>query len=114
MKIGFIGLGTMGRHMASNLMKAGDQLVVNDVRRDAAAPHVQGGATWAETPRAVAEATEVVFTSLPGPLEVEAVALGEHGLRAGAAGDKAYFDLSTNSPVRFRRVHQGVQRRRVH
>src|SRR5258705_9169140 len=99
MKIGFIGLGTMGRHMASNLMKAGHQLVVNDVRRDAAAPHVQGGATWAETPRAVAEATEVVFTSLPGPLEVEAVAPGEPGPRAGPPADKSYFHLSTTSPA---------------
>ena len=73
MKIGFIGLGTMGRHMASNLMKAGHELVVHDVRPEAAAPHVQAGASWADTPRGVAEATEVVFTSLPGPPEVEAV-----------------------------------------
>src|SRR5258705_13576676 len=114
MKIGFIGLGTMGRHMASNLMKAGDQLVVNDVRRDAAAPHVQGGATWAETPRAVAEATEVVFTSLPGPPEVEAVALGEQGLGAGRAAGKAYFSLSTNSPALVRRFHPGFKRRGSH
>ncbi len=74
MKIGFIGLGTMGRHMASNLMKGGYELVVNDVRREAAAPHLKAGATWADTARAVAEATDVVFTSLPGPVEVEAVA----------------------------------------
>ena len=70
MKIGFIGLGTMGRHMASNLMKGGYELVVNDVRREAAAPHLKAGATWADTPKAVAEATEIVFTSLPGPIEV--------------------------------------------
>ena len=56
MKIGFIGLGTMGRHMASNLMKGGYELVVNDVRREAAAPHLKAGATWADTPRAVASA----------------------------------------------------------
>ena len=86
MKIGFIGLGTMGRHMASNLMKGGHELVVNDVRREAAAPHLKAGATWADTPRAVAEATEVVFTSLPGPVEVEAVALGEQGLAVRARG----------------------------
>ena len=102
MKVGFIGLGTMGRHMASNLMKGGHQLVVNDVRRDAAAPHLQAGATWADTPRAVAEATEVVFTSLPGPAEVEAVALGEQGLGAGLSAGKVYFDLSTNSPALVR------------
>ena len=74
MKIGFVGLGTMGRHMAANLMKAGHELVVHDVRREAAAPHRQAGASWADAPRGVAEAAEVVFTSLPGPQEMEAVA----------------------------------------
>ena len=64
MKIGFIGLGTMGRHMASNLMTAGHELVVHDVRREATAPHREAGARWAETPRGVAEATDVVFQAL--------------------------------------------------
>src|SRR2546428_6337140 len=98
MKVGFIGLGTMGRHMASNLMKGGHQLVVNDVRREAAAPHVQAGAVWAETPRAVAEATDVVFTSLPGPPEGEAGALGGQGLGGGLGAGKAAFDLSAHPP----------------
>jgi len=114
MKVGFIGLGTMGRHMASNLMKGGHQLVVNDVRREAAAPHVQAGAVWADTPRAVAEATDVVFTSLPGPPEVESVALGEQGLGAGLAAGKAYFDLSTNSPGLVRKIHEVFKRRGIH
>ena len=114
MKIGFIGLGTMGRHMASNLMKGGHQLVVNDVRQEAAAPHRQAGATWAATPREVAAATDVVFTSLPGPVEVEAVALGEQGLLAGLGAGKAYFDLSTNSPGLVRRLHEIFRGRGVH
>jgi len=114
MKVGFIGLGTMGRHMASNLMKGGHQLVVNDVRREAAAPHLQAGATWADSPRAVAEATEVVFTSLPGPVEVEAVALGEQGLGAGLAAGKVYFDLSTNSPALVRRIHEVFKKKGIH
>jgi len=114
MKVGFIGLGTMGRHMASNLMKGGHQLVVNDVRREAAAPHLQAGATWADTPHAVAEATEVVFTSLPGPVEVEAVALGEQGLGAGLAAGKVYFDLSTNSPALVRRIHEAFKKKGIH
>ena len=80
MKIGFIGLGMMGSGMAANLQKAGHQLVVHDLRRVAAEPYLTAGATWADTPRAVAEASEVVFTSLPGPPEVEAVALGDNGL----------------------------------
>ena len=67
MKVGFIGLGTMGASMASNLQKAGYDLVVNDTRPDAAKPHVAAGAEWVDTPRAVGEAAEVVFSSLPGP-----------------------------------------------
>ena len=114
MKVGFIGLGTMGRHMASNLIKGGYELVVNDVRREAAAPHLKAGATWADTPKAVAEATEVVFTSLPGPVEVEAVALGEQGLLAGLAAGKAYFDLSTNSPALVRKIHEIFKQRGIH
>ena len=55
MPIGFIGLGTMGTRMAGNLQKAGYSLVVNDLRKDAAAPHLAAGAVWADTPRAVAE-----------------------------------------------------------
>jgi 3-hydroxyisobutyrate dehydrogenase-like beta-hydroxyacid dehydrogenase len=114
MKIGFIGLGTMGRHMASNLMAAGHELVVHDVRREATAPHREAGARWAETPRGVAEATDVVFTSLPGPAEVEAVALGEQGLLAGLAAGKVYFDLTTNAPALVRRIHAVFVARGIH
>src|SRR2546422_2322912 len=90
--------------MASNLIRAGHALVVHDVRREAAAPHRDAGAGWADTPRAVAEATDVVFTSLPGPPEVEAVALGEQGLLAGLKAGKVYFDLTTNAPAPVRRI----------
>ena len=114
MKIGFIGLGTMGRHMASNLIKAGHALVVHDVRREAAAPHLQAGARWADTPRELAQASEVVFTSLPGPPEVEAVALGDQGLLAGLAAGKVYFDLSTNAPALVRRIHEVFMARGIH
>jgi 3-hydroxyisobutyrate dehydrogenase-like beta-hydroxyacid dehydrogenase len=114
MNVGFIGLGTMGRHMASNLMKGGHKLVVYDVRREAAEPHLKAGATWAASPRAVAEATDVVFTSLPGPAEVEAVALDEKGgLIAGLTSGKVYFDLSTNSPALVRRIHDVFKARGI-
>jgi 3-hydroxyisobutyrate dehydrogenase len=105
MKVGFIGLGIMGASMASNLMKAGHELVVHDIKRDAAAPHLKAGAVWADTPRQLAEATEVVLTSLPGPPEMESVALGENGLLSGMVKGKVYFDLTTNSPAVVRRVH---------
>ena len=115
MNVGFIGLGTMGRHMASNLQKGGHKLVVYDVRREAAEPHIEAGATWAASPRAVAEAADIVFTSLPGPVEVEAVALDEKGgLIAGLTADKVYFDLSTNSPTLVRRIHDVFKARGIH
>jgi 3-hydroxyisobutyrate dehydrogenase-like beta-hydroxyacid dehydrogenase len=111
MKIGFIGLGNMGRHMARNLIKAGHELVVHDLRREAAAQHCQAGAKWADTPRQVAEATDMVFTSLPGPPEVEAVVFGAKGLLEGLAEGKAYFDLTTNAPSLVRRIHEVLARR---
>ena len=114
MKIGFIGLGTMGHHMASNLIAAGHQLVVNDLREEAGKPHLAAGAVWAQTPMQAAEQTEVVFTSLPGPPEVEAVALGDTGLLNGMSPGKAYFDLSTNAPATIRRLHGIFAERGVH
>ena len=106
MKVGFIGLGTMGRHMAANLQKAGHEVVVHDVRREAAESHIKNGARWADSPRAVAEATEVIFASLPEPKDVESVALDEkNGLLSGMTAGKAFFDLSTNSPTLVRRLH---------
>jgi 3-hydroxyisobutyrate dehydrogenase-like beta-hydroxyacid dehydrogenase len=114
MQVGFIGLGTMGASMAANLQRAGHRLVVHDRRREAAAPHLAAGALWAETPRQVGAAAEVVFTSLPGPPEVEAVALGPEGLIAGMRADGAFFDLSTNSPTTVRRIHAAFAERGVH
>ena len=105
MKVGFIGLGIMGASMASNVQKGGHELIVHDIRPETAKPHLEAGAVWAGSPRQVAEASEVVLTSLPGPPEVEAVALGDEGLLAGLSAGKAYFDLSTNSPTVVRRLH---------
>ena len=104
--IGFIGLGTMGASMAANLQEAGYELVVHDIVREAAEPHLRAGAQWADTPRAVAEAARVVMTSLPGPAEVEAVVLHpETGIAAGLRTGAVYFDLSTNSPTVVRQLH---------
>lgn len=105
MKVGFIGLGTMGSHMAYNTLQGGFDLVVHDINRDAAGRHLEEGATWVDSPRAVAEASDVMFSSLPGPPEVEAVALGDSGMLSGISAGKVYFDLSTNSPTLIRRVH---------
>jgi len=105
MQVGFIGLGTMGASMAANLQKAGHRLVVHDLRRAAAEPHLAAGAVWAPSPDNVAAAADIVFTSLPGPPEVETVALGKNGLIESMRPGTAYFDLSTNSPTLVRRIH---------
>ena len=106
MRVGFIGLGTMGSSMALNVRAAGYDMVVNDIRREAGAPHLNAGATWGNTAREVAEAADIVFTSLPGPKEVEQVALAENGLLAGMRRGATWFDLSTNSPTVVRRLHE--------
>ena len=114
MKVGFIGLGTMGGSMAFNTIQGGHELVVHDIRRESATRHLEAGATWADSPREVAEASDIVFTSLPGPTEVEAVFLGDDGILQGMSPGKVYFDLSTSTPNLIRRLHdiasgQGVQ-----
>jgi 3-hydroxyisobutyrate dehydrogenase len=114
MRIGFIGLGNMGGPMALNLIKAGHSLIVHDVRREAAAPHLQQGATWVDSPQAVAHASELILTSLPGPREVEAVALGPGGIIHGAVTGTIYADLSTGSPTVMRRLHAAFKERGVH
>ena len=114
MKVGFIGLGTMGSSMAYNTLQGGHELVVHDIQRESATRHLEAGATWADTPRQVAEASDIVFTSLPGPTEVEAVALGEDGLLSGMSAGKVYFDLSTSSPGLIRRIHEEFAAKGVH
>ena len=96
MKIGFVGLGAMGRPMAMSLQRAGHDLQVHDLRR------VEGFANFKASITEAAKDCELLFTSLPGPAEVAAVASQiESSLKGGAA----WFDLSTNSPSAVRRVH---------
>ncbi|MGA8760133.1 MAG: NAD(P)-dependent oxidoreductase [Stellaceae bacterium] len=105
MRVGFIGLGMMGKGMAANLQKAGHNLVVHDLSRAAAEPFLTKGAVWANSPKQVAEQTEVIFTSLPVPADVESVALGANGLIEGMRPDTAFFDMSTNSVAVVRKIH---------
>ena len=113
MKVGFIGLGTMGGHMAYNALQGGHELVVHDIRRESATRLLEAGAVWADTPREVAEASDIVLTSLPGPVEVEAVALGEDGIGQGLTAGKVYLDLSTSTPGLIRKIHQALSARGI-
>ena len=114
MLVGFIGLGTMGGPMAANLQKAGYKLVVHDLHRQAASHHLAAGAQWAESPAALARKTEVIFSSLPEPSDVEAVALGPDGLISGMKAGSAYFDLSTNAPSLVKKLHTAFSEKGLH
>ena len=114
MRVGFIGLGTMGASMAYNCLQGGNEMVVHDIRRESATRHLEAGADWADSPREVAEASEIVFTSLPGPTEVEAVGLGEDGILDGMSEGKVYFDLSTSTPTLIRHIHEQAAARGIH
>ncbi|MYC07944.1 MAG: NAD(P)-dependent oxidoreductase [Chloroflexi bacterium] len=112
MKIGFIGLGNMGGGMAANVLRAGYDLTVHDLRRESATPLLEAGASWADTPAELAASCDIVLTSLPGPREVEAIALGEGGVLEGMGSKAAeggesggvYVDLSTSSPTLIRDI----------
>ncbi|HEY7742427.1 MAG TPA: NAD(P)-dependent oxidoreductase [Burkholderiales bacterium] len=103
MRVGFIGLGMMGGSMALNAGAAGFSMTVHDLRREAAERHLKAGARWAGSAGDAARGADVVFTSLPGPREVESVA--DRLLDAMQPG-AAWFDLSTNSPTVVRRLHE--------
>jgi 3-hydroxyisobutyrate dehydrogenase-like beta-hydroxyacid dehydrogenase len=114
MRIGFVGVGTMGRPIAGCLIAAGHRLTVHDARTDAMSAMIGEGAAVADNPAEAAYAAEVVFTSLPGPREVEAVALDpEKGVFAGLRKGGTYIDLTTNSPATVRRVAEAARKRDV-
>ena len=107
MDVGFIGLGHMGQHMARHVAEAGHNVAAFDLRQDAiarllATPSTRQGRSVAE----VAAEAEVVFTSLPGPPEVESVATGPDGLLDSMRSGSVYVDLSSNSPSTVRRLYK--------
>jgi 3-hydroxyisobutyrate dehydrogenase len=110
-KIGFIGLGNMGGPMSRNLLAAGHDVAVHDVRQETAGELVSLGATWRATPRATGADREVVITMLPTPRHVESVLLGPDGLLDGLAPGAVWIDMSTSVPddkVREAAVAHGV------
>jgi 2-hydroxymethylglutarate dehydrogenase len=104
MKIGFIGIGQMGKHMSRRLLEAGYDLTVNDQVKDAAKPLLEKGAHWAETAKEVAISCPVVITMLPTPQVIDHVVSGSNGLKEGWKSGDIYIDMSTNSPSTIRRI----------
>ena len=112
-RIGFIGLGIMGKPMAQNLLKAGYSLVVYNRSRPAMEALADEGAVLAESPQAVAQQTEVVISCVSDSPDVEAVALGSKGVIEGAKPGALYIDMSTIAPATARKVYTALKEKGV-
>lgn len=112
--VGFIGLGSMGGGMTRNLLKAGFPLVVTDLRREAAAGLIAGGAIWAETAAEVAASSDVVITMLPTPRHVSDAVTGADGVLAGIRDGGTWIDMSTSVPEVADGVRAATEGRGLH
>tara|TARA_Y100000588_G_scaffold126107_1_gene138147 strand:- start:705 stop:1598 length:894 start_codon:yes stop_codon:yes gene_type:complete len=113
MKVGFIGVGFMGKHMARHIIEGGHELTIYDISETAAKDLVDLGAKWANSPSIVATDSEVIFTSLPTPQDVEQVVIGEGGLLDGAVEGTTFFDLSTTDPETITRISESTSQKGV-
>jgi 2-hydroxy-3-oxopropionate reductase len=113
LRIGYIGLGIMGKSMARNIMKAGYPVVVHNRSRESVDQLVSEGAIEAHTPSEVASQVDIVFTNLPDSPDVELVALGEDGIIEGAHEDLIYIDNSTIKPATARSVGEKLAKKGV-
>jgi 3-hydroxyisobutyrate dehydrogenase-like beta-hydroxyacid dehydrogenase len=111
MRVGFIGLGNMGGPLAGFVLKAGFSLVVHDIRREAAAPMLDQGAIWADSPADVAARCDVICTCVPGPPEMQAVTLGPEGILEGVKRGAVVIDHTTNAPAIVRDVGRALEAR---
>jgi 3-hydroxyisobutyrate dehydrogenase len=114
MRLGFVGLGNLGKHLAASLLRAGFPLTVHDRAEVAAEALVAAGAVWASSPREVAVASDSVFTCLPSPRAVADVVAGERGLLEGLEAGGTWIDSSTNDPHELRRLAAVAEARGIH
>jgi 3-hydroxyisobutyrate dehydrogenase-like beta-hydroxyacid dehydrogenase len=112
-RIGFVGLGNMGGHMADRYIRSGYQVFGTSRTRDRAQGLVEEGLRWRDTAREVAEAVDVLFTSLPDDGTLESVASGADGILAGVGADTIWVDVSTVSPPLSRDLARRVRARRA-
>ena len=113
MKIGFIGLGIMGKPMSRNLLKAGYQLVVFNRSKGAVNELVAAGATAAANPREVGERAEIIITMLPNSPHVREVVLGDAGVIEGAAKGSVVIDMSSIAPLVSREIAAGLDQKGI-
>ena len=113
LKVGYIGLGLMGKSIAGNILKAGFPLIVHNRSRAAVNELVGEGATAADSPKEVASQVDIVFTNLPDTPDVEKVVLGENGIIEGAHDGLIYIDNSTIKPASARMIAEELSKRNV-
>ncbi|KAB7898314.1 2-hydroxy-3-oxopropionate reductase [Rouxiella sp. S1S-2] len=113
MKIGFIGLGIMGKPMSKNLLKAGYSVVFLDRHKETTEELVAAGAEKAATPKAVAEKSDIIITMLPNSPQVKAVVLGENGIIEGAREGTVVIDMSSIAPLASREISQALAAKKV-
>ncbi len=109
MRIAFIGLGNMGGPIAANLAHAGSNLIVCDIDRSKAKALIGLGADWANTPSEAVQDADIVMTSLPGPQQIESLAMGADGILANARDGAIWIELSTNNLEVERRVRAAAE-----
>jgi 2-hydroxy-3-oxopropionate reductase len=110
MKVGFIGLGIMGKPMSKNMLKAGYDLVVMDHQQAPVDELVAAGAASAISPKAVAEQTEIIITMLPNSPHVKEVVLGENGIIKGAKPGTVVIDMSSIAPLASKEVYGELEK----
>ena len=104
MRLGFIGLGNLGAHLAGSLLRGGFALTVHDLQRARAAGLLAAGAGWGRSPEEVARGADSVITCLPSPAAVDAVVAGADGVLAGLRPGGCWIDMSTNDPAEVQRL----------
>jgi 3-hydroxyisobutyrate dehydrogenase len=109
MKIGFIGLGNVGGKLSTSILRNGFDLVVRDLDMAAAQPLLDTGASWGESPKAMAEECDAVITCLPSPAASAAVLEAEDGLLAGFGPGKIWMEMSTTDEAEVRRLGEKVR-----
>ena len=108
MLIGFIGLGNVGAKLAGSLARNGFELIVRDLDRSAAKPFLDSGAQWADSPKEMAEAADLVITCLPSPAACAAVMEADDGILAGLSAGKIWAEMSTTDEAEVRRLAEKV------
>ena len=113
MKVGFIGLGIMGKPMAKNLLKAGFELVVNNRSKASVEELVALGATGAVSPKEVAQLTDVIITMLPNSPQVKEVVLGKNGVIEGIKEGAVVIDMSSIAPLASQEISAELAKKGV-